>query len=61
MDVEPASTEFSISSFRAWTGATMISPAAILLTTFWSRAYEEGGKISWGIVRISRGVLEGGI
>lgn len=32
-DVEPASTAFSINSFSAWTGATMISPAAILLTT----------------------------
>jgi hypothetical protein len=31
--VEPASTAFSINSFNAWTGATMISPAAILLTT----------------------------
>lgn len=41
MLVEPASTAFSINSFRACTGATMISPAAILFTTSWSRAYEE--------------------
>lgn len=32
-DVDPASTAFSINSFSACTGATMISPAAILLTT----------------------------
>ncbi len=37
-EVEPASTEFSMSSFSACTGATMISPAAILLTTSGSRA-----------------------
>lgn len=39
IEVEPASTAFSISSLSALTGATMISPAAILFTTFWSRAY----------------------
>lgn len=33
MAVEPASMEFSIISFKAFIGATMISPAAILLTT----------------------------
>lgn len=37
-DVEPASTAFSMSSFRACTGATIISPAAILLTTSGSKA-----------------------
>jgi hypothetical protein len=41
-EVEPASTEFSMSSFKAWTGATIISPAAILLTTSWSSAFEPG-------------------
>lgn len=41
MLVEPASTAFSINSFKACTGATMISPAAILLTTSWSRAHKE--------------------
>jgi hypothetical protein len=40
-EVEPASTAFSMSSFRALTGATMISPAAILLTTSISRAFDE--------------------
>lgn len=38
--VDPASTEFSINSFKAFTGATMISPAAILLMTSSSRGYE---------------------
>lgn len=38
-DVEPASTAFSINSFSACMGATMISPAAILFTTSGSRAY----------------------
>lgn len=38
IDVEPASTEFSISSFRAFTGATIISPAAIRFTTSSPRA-----------------------
>jgi hypothetical protein len=37
-DVDPASTAFSTSSLRACTGATMISPAAILLTTSGSNA-----------------------
>lgn len=37
-EVEPASTAFSMSSFNAWTGATMISPAAILFMTSGSRA-----------------------
>lgn len=32
-----------MSSFRAWTGATIISPAAILLTTSGSRACSELG------------------
>lgn len=41
MLVEPASTAFSINSFKAWTGATIISPAAILLITSWSRAHKE--------------------
>lgn len=41
MLVEPASTAFSINSFKACTGATMISPAAILLTTSCSRAHKE--------------------
>ncbi len=40
-DVEPASTAFSMSSLSAWTGATMISPAAILLTTSGSSAWRE--------------------
>jgi hypothetical protein len=43
-DVEPASTAFSISSFRACTGATIISPAAILLTTFGSSAWKRRGQ-----------------
>lgn len=41
MLVEPASTAFSINSFKACTGATIISPAAILFTTSWSRAHKE--------------------
>ena len=36
--VEPASTAFSMSSFSACIGATMISPAAILFTTSGSKA-----------------------
>ena len=39
IDVAPASTAFSINSFRACIGATMISPAAILLTTSGSNAW----------------------
>ncbi|KAH3686475.1 hypothetical protein WICPIJ_002562 [Wickerhamomyces pijperi] len=38
MTVEPASMEFSRSSFKAFTGETMISPAAIRFTTVGSKA-----------------------
>lgn len=50
--VDPASTEFSINSFKAWTGATMISPAAILFTT--------SGLSAFGEVRFDRWSRFGG-
>jgi hypothetical protein len=58
--VEPASTAFSISSFNACTGATMISPAAILLTTSCARALIRRGAGSGRLSSPFRFVPRGG-
>lgn len=42
IEVEPASRLFSSISLRAEAGLWMTSPAAILLTTSWSRAWMRG-------------------
>lgn len=48
MEVEPASRLFSTSSFTAETGRWMTSPAAIRLTTDFSRRWMRGGSIGAG-------------